>query len=68
MAYCRARGVVREVWFGDTVYLIHSPAFYVTATELEQWYRGQGFNTVRLNVGAEEDAELAERLLELCTE
>jgi hypothetical protein len=67
--YCVFKAV-KEVWITPrTVYLIHSPATYFTATELEQWYRAQGYNVYRLNTGVEEDRIFAEQLMRaICDE
>jgi hypothetical protein len=62
--YCKFK-TVKEIWLTPkTVYLVHSPASYYTAVELEQWYRAQGYNVYRLNTGVQEEEVFAEQLME----
>ena len=58
-------GVVKKIIFEDEkkVYLIHNPSFYVTATELEDYYKELGYDVYRLNTGNDYEYEEAERLL-----
>jgi hypothetical protein len=66
MSKCKFK-VVKEVWLDENeVVLIHSPEFWYTATELEEWLRERGVKVRRLNTGVREEAEEAEKLLELC--
>jgi DNA-binding LacI/PurR family transcriptional regulator len=62
-------GVVKKVWLSENkVVLIHDPAFWETARNLEAYLREQGYDVVRLNTGVEEDSAEAEKLLEKCFE
>jgi hypothetical protein len=64
--YCKVKGVVKEVWFEDRVYVIHDPAFWETGYKRQEKLQQEGYNVIRLNTGVEEDAKLANQLLDLC--
>ena len=62
-------GVVKKIWIDDKkVVLIHDPAFWETAYNLQLQLQQEGFDVVRLNTGVEEDRREAERLLDQCFE
>jgi hypothetical protein len=66
--YCKTRGVVKEVWFEDRIYVIHSPASWESGYKRQQKLQEEGLEVYRLNTGVKEDAELAQKLLDLCLE
>ena len=49
-----------------TIYIIHSPESWFTATELENKLKEQypSYNIVRLNRGVEEEDKLADKIIE----
>jgi hypothetical protein len=62
-------GGVKKIWIDDKkVVLIHDPAFWETAYNLQLQLQQEGFDVVRLNTGVEEDRREAERLLDQCFE
>jgi DNA-binding LacI/PurR family transcriptional regulator len=59
-------GVVKKVWLGNKVYLIHTPMWTETARRVEEELREAGYDVIRLNVGVDYEADRADELLELC--
>jgi hypothetical protein len=64
--YCKTRGVIKEIWFEDRIYVIHDPMFWETGYKRQQKLQEEGLEVYRLNTGVKEDAELAQKLLDLC--
>ena len=62
-------GTVKEVWIDDKkVVLIHDPAFWETAYNLQIELQNEGYDVTRLNTGVEEDRVEAEKLIDQCFE
>jgi hypothetical protein len=62
-------GVVKKIWIDENkVVLIHDPAFWESAYNLQIELQNEGYEVSRLNTGVEEDRKEADRLLDQCFE
>lgn len=53
---------------GNKVYVIHDPLFYESSTRIAEELKKQGYDVTRLNTGVTYEREMANKLLDFCSD